>query len=320
MVANPGHYIIDMSGFDSNAAQDRFATDFAERLYRAKASERTPLHLFVDESDSFAPQRAMGRERMLGAFEALARRGRIRGIGLTLITQRPASLNKNVLTQVECLIALQVTGPQDRNAIDDWVKQYGDADQRTQFLGSLASLDVGEAWVWSPSWLGKFQRVRIRTRKTFDSGKTPEPGIERVVEQAMAKVDIEALATSMSDVIEKAKRDDPALLRQEIADLRRQLADQKPAETVERVVEVPVLPPEVEGAIPGLLHAETALNEAAKAIKDSVILLQAAANRPVETPPKTPKIARYEGVAALIDPFAGSPQRRRRGTSPTPRS
>ena len=36
------------------------------------------------------------------------RRAFLRGIGVTMITQRPAVLNKNALTQAETLIALQM--------------------------------------------------------------------------------------------------------------------------------------------------------------------------------------------------------------------
>jgi DNA helicase HerA-like ATPase len=73
-------FILDLSSFESNAAQDRFVADFAERLYRAKAKDKRPLHLMVDEADSFAPQRPQpGQQRMLGALESIVRRGRIRG-------------------------------------------------------------------------------------------------------------------------------------------------------------------------------------------------------------------------------------------------
>ncbi len=282
IVAHPGHYILDLSGFDSNAAQERFSTDFAERLYRAKATERAALHLFVDEADSFAPQRTTpGQQRMLGAFEALARRGRIRGIGLTVITQRPASLNKNVLTQVECLISMQITGPQDRAAVDDWVKQYGEPGQRAEWLASLASLAIGEAWVWSPSWLQKFERVRIRQRRTYDSGKTPEPGQASVDPKAMAKVDIAALASDMAATIEKAKADDPVELRKEIAKLRRQVAEALDSGPVPEPVQVIVERPVVnEGAIAEFVGVEAVLEDALKRLKSG---LTAAAILPEDT-------------------------------------
>ena len=37
-------------------------------------------------------------------MEDLVRRGRARGLGITLITQRPAVLNKDVLTQVDGIL------------------------------------------------------------------------------------------------------------------------------------------------------------------------------------------------------------------------
>src|SRR3954466_12902476 len=90
----------------------------------------------------------------------LVRRGRARGIGVTLVTQRAAVLNKDVLTQVEVLIALRTIAPQDREAIDAWVKVHGTPEQRAELLASLPSLPIGTAWFWSPGWLDAFQRVQ----------------------------------------------------------------------------------------------------------------------------------------------------------------
>lgn len=226
IVEHPGAFILDMSGFESNAAQDRFVTDFAERIYRAKATKREPLHLIIDEADSFAPQSPMpGQQRMLGAFEAIVRRGRIRGLGVTLVTQRPAVLNKNVLTQCECLITLQMTSPQDRKAIDEWVRGNGTKEERDELLGSLASLDRGDAWFWSPAWLRIFKRIHVRQRETWDSSKTPEPGDVMVEPTEMAAVDLAQLQQRMAATIERAKTDDPKELRARIKELER-LQDQ----------------------------------------------------------------------------------------------
>lgn len=92
--------ILDLSLL-SKSAMRRFVADFAEQLYR---KNRRPLHLIVDEADSFAPQKPRPDEmRMLGALDEIVRRGRIRGLGCTLVTQRSAVLNKDVLTQAEVL-------------------------------------------------------------------------------------------------------------------------------------------------------------------------------------------------------------------------
>jgi DNA helicase HerA-like ATPase len=107
--------VLDLSHF-RKGEQTHFMTGFAERLYH---KNREPLHLVLDEADAFAPQRPMkGQERLLGAIEDLVRRGRARGIGVTLVTQRAVVLNKDVLTQAEVLVALRTIAPQDRDAID----------------------------------------------------------------------------------------------------------------------------------------------------------------------------------------------------------
>jgi hypothetical protein len=55
-------------------------------------------------------------------MEQIVRRGRVKGFIPWLISQRPAVLNKNVLSQVDGLIAFKLTASQDRNALDAWIE------------------------------------------------------------------------------------------------------------------------------------------------------------------------------------------------------
>lgn len=244
VVDSPSHYVVDLSGFESKSAERRFATDFAERLYRRKAHKRGGVHLFVEEADLFAPQRPpAGDQRMLGAFETIVRRGRSRGIGVTLICQRPAVLNKNVLEQAGMLIVLQMTGPRDRKAIDVYMEAYGEAEERAEMMTSLATLGRGEAWVWEPAE-GIFKRVTIRKRRTFDDsadGGAGEPS--KVVD-----VDLDALRGQLSRSIEEAKANDPKVLREllrardaEVSALRAEVEELEKRPTETERVEVPVL-------------------------------------------------------------------------------
>lgn len=248
--------------------QRKFLTAFLETLYHRN---RRPLHVFVDEADAYAPQRPVkGGERLPGAMEDLVRRGRARGIGVTLITQRPATVHKDVLTQTEVLVALRMTGPQDRKAIDDWIRQHGDEDRRQQLLGDLASLPVGTAYFWSPGWLDIFERVEVRPRRTFDSSATPEVGSATVTNPTgYADVDIDALRGRMSDLVEQAEADDPTKLRRRIADLERQLPAAQQATPATEVVEVerPVLSDE---HLDGLRQAIDAVDGTADALRTIV--------------------------------------------------
>lgn len=206
--------VLDLSEFESEAAKKTFLLDFAKRLYQ---KNEAPLHLFLEEADDYIPQRPMRDEAyLLRAWENIVRRGRARGLGITLITQRSASLNKNVLTQVQTLIPMRTTGPQDIAAIREWVKYH---QQGETLLESLPGLKDGEAWVWSPHFLGKMVRVRFRLRDTYDSGATPTVRAARAP-ATLADIDLRAIKAKMQETIAHAKADDPKLLRAEISRLQ----------------------------------------------------------------------------------------------------
>lgn len=225
--------ILDLSGFESHAAERQFMRDFLERLYRRN---RDLVHLLIDEADLFAPQQPQPGDRpLLGAMENVVRRGRQHGIGATLITQRAAVLNKNVLSQVDGLIAMRITGIQDRDAIDDWVRGHADPDTAKQVKQTLAGLETGEGWVWIPE-LDILERTRIRAAATFNSSATPTRNSStRRDPVLLPDLDLGALRVKMRDTIERIEADDPARLRARIRELEKQLANREPLR-----VEVPV--------------------------------------------------------------------------------
>lgn len=278
----PSAVVLDLSAFPSKNQQRQFATDFAEHLYRVKASNRAPLHVMIDEADEFAPQRVpAGDQRQLGAFETLVRRGRARGIGVTMITQRPAVLNKNVLTQIECLIVMQITSPQDRKALGEWVSGHAEVGEQKVVEDSLAILKQGEGWFWSPAWLGALQRVQIRKAKTFDSSATPKAGELRREASVLASVDLDRLKEGMERVVKEAERNDPRLLQARIRELEKELK-KRPTETVVERVEVPVDVP--------VIDAETVASMEA-VLRPVMEQLQRVGGRPARSPAIAPQRA-----------------------------
>jgi hypothetical protein len=300
--------VIDLSLF-RKGEQTRFVTDFAETLYH---NNRSALHIVADEADAFAPQRPMkGQERMLGAVEDLVRRGRARGIGVTLITQRPAVLNKDVLTQVEVLVTLRLIAPQDRNAINEWVKVHGEPGQAEELMQSLPSLPIGTAWFWSPGWLDLFRRVAVRQRETLDSSSTPKVG-DKVVARAMADVDLDKLREQLSETIAKVESEDPRLLKKRIRELELQLSQQKPQEPKIEIkeVEVPMLDPEDVSALRELaqnltitandlmakLHVASNLHKVSSVAKFSP---------PPKQAPPPPEMNGFKADKVIVDEYAG---------------
>lgn len=230
--------VIDLTLFRKGEAL-RFMAAFLETLYR---KNREALHLFIDEADVVAPQKTFGPDeaRVLGACEDIVRRGRIRGIGCTLITQRPQVLNKNVLSQVDMLTALGMNHPKDIGAIKDWVAVHGDEAQAKQMIADLPSLPIGDAWVWAPA-ADIFKRVTFRDRRTFDSGKTPKAGERRAVPKVLAPVDLARLGETIAFSVQRAKDNDPKALRARVTELEKQLAAKSTTKIETKTVEKPVI-------------------------------------------------------------------------------
>ncbi|TPL40638.1 DUF87 domain-containing protein [Mesorhizobium sp. B2-4-6] len=197
--------IIDTSEM-TGGEKTKFLTAFLQKLY---ALNKAALHLVVDEADEICPQNPMPEERRLsGAFDKIVRRGRIKGFRPLMITQRPAVLHKNVLSQIGTLIALKLTSPQDRKAIEDWVKGNADAGQARTVMSSLPTLARGEGWVWSPAD-AVLERVTFPPIRTFDSSRTPDAG-EAAVAPALTAVDVDALREAMKVAPAPETRQAPA--------------------------------------------------------------------------------------------------------------
>lgn len=294
--------VLDLSHFSKSASR-RFMADFLERLYHRN---REPLHLVIDEADLFAPQTVQqGAQRLLGAMEDLVRRGRLHGLGVTLITQRPAVIHKDVLSQVEILIVMRLTGVRDVNAIDDWVSLHADHEQAAEIKRSLPSLPIGTAWFWSPG-LGIVERVKVTGRTTFDSSATPKVGQRRIEPKRFADVDLEALGERITATVERAKADDPKTLKARIAQLEKQAAHKPDPEIIR--VEIPVLAEDLVIRLEGVLgdlkkHGQQAVDVATEMLAS----LQAAQGQQQPVPQPVRAAEPAARVAPAARTVAASP-------------
>ena len=196
----------------------RFFTDFAENLLRKNAG---PLHLFIDEAHVFAPQGRVADPqsgKMLHAANNLISLGRASGLRVTMISQRPAKLHKDSLTQVETLIAMRLIAPQDRRAVQDWICEWSDPKQGQELLSSLPSLTTGTGWIWAPEQ-DLLEKVKSPMIRTYDSSKAPESG--QVNSVVLSKIDREGIAHKLETVAAEIVNDDPKRLKERIAELEK---------------------------------------------------------------------------------------------------
>jgi len=187
--------VVDLSDLGSNAARRRFMAAFAEALYE---TNEEPLHLVLDEADLWAPQRPIkGWEGLLGHIEEIVRRGRVRGFIPWLITQRPAVVHKDVLSQADILIAMKLTASQDRDAIGAWIEGQADRQEGKRILGDLPRLQRGEGYLWAPGH-GLLERVSFPPIGTFDSSRTPKRGERLAIPRTLAEVDLTAIVAALA--------------------------------------------------------------------------------------------------------------------------
>jgi uncharacterized protein len=326
--------VLDVSEFDSKTQQVRFLTDFAERLFRLHGKDREPRMGFLDEADEYLPQRVMANmARCVGAWTKMIKQGRQRGLGMTLMSQRSAVVNKDGLTQVATLFPMRTTGPQDLDAILAWVIRHA---LGKDLVGQLSGLDDGEAFAFSPHFLARLgqpaiQRFRFRLAATFDSRATPKIGQSRRP-ATLADINLDMVAAQLKAAAGSLAGNDPAALRRRVTELERQLAarsrdtaageqaaariaglERELAEALNRPAErvaVPVVPP---GDVAAFDQAVTAMRETADRIELALHTatrsapVRALAPAPARAPAHTPAPAPAPPLPSLPADPDGAP-------------
>jgi hypothetical protein len=164
--------IIDVSQM-KGSERTKFFADFAETL---RIKNTGPLNLFIDEAHLFMPQGRVADPQsanMLLAANNLISLGRSRGLRITIISQRPAKIHKDSLTQVHSLIAMRLIAPQDRAAVEAWIADQADVQRGKEIIASPPSLKIGEGWLWAPE-IDVLERIKFPKITTFDSSRSPD--------------------------------------------------------------------------------------------------------------------------------------------------
>jgi DNA helicase HerA-like ATPase len=96
--------------------QDVVVAQLSHKLFDARKRGRIPAMLYVvEEAHNFCPQQ--GTAVSAGILKTIASEGRKFGLGLCVVSQRPARVDKNVLSQCNTQIILKVTNPNDLKAL-----------------------------------------------------------------------------------------------------------------------------------------------------------------------------------------------------------
>jgi hypothetical protein len=149
---------------DTSESSDEFniVTEFLKQLYEIESRVRTPMLVIIEEADRFAPQ---SKGDSIQEIHEISRRGRKRGIGLVIATQRPAMVDKNVLSQCGNQFIGRLRTENDLNAVSLFFRSK-------ESLNLIPDLEGGNFYAMG-NLAPAAQKIKVRQRETAHGGGTP---------------------------------------------------------------------------------------------------------------------------------------------------
>lgn len=168
--------ILDLSDYTQEETY-AFLVAYFKRLWEVASSTKQPYQIVLEEAHEFAPQGATTPLKQL--LTRVALRGRKRGLGIILMSQRSAKVEKDILTQASLLFLHKVVHPVDMKVYKDLIPLPG-----AQVEEIVGSLQPGQAVIISQHIP---QVAQIRLRHTFHAGMTPILGT--IIEPELRHID-----------------------------------------------------------------------------------------------------------------------------------
>lgn len=164
-IVQPGRCsIINLKGIPPEA-QGIVAYKLLNDLFeQRKLNKIPPFFLIAEEAHNFAPERGFGESKSSKIMRTVASEGRKFGLGLCVISQRPARLDKSVLSQCSTQIILKVTNPNDLKALMNSVEGITSESEK-----EIQNLPIGSSLITGVVDMPLF--VNIRPRKSKHGGE-----------------------------------------------------------------------------------------------------------------------------------------------------
>ncbi len=156
--------IIDLSDM-RRRQQYEFLEKFLTSIFTRETKVRIPFWVCLEEADLWVPQ--TGNPLCKIAVLDLCQRGRKRGLGFTLVSQRPAVIDKTALSQAEFRFFKRFSQPHDLRAVADYLSPHA------HLTKILPSLSTQEALFYAPTINDKPLQIVVASRITPHGGTTP---------------------------------------------------------------------------------------------------------------------------------------------------
>jgi hypothetical protein len=202
--------ILDVSGYLNEGDAQELVTEVAKNLFAKEKKLKKPFLMLVEECHEYIPEGG-GMDEAGKMLIKIGKRGRKHGLGIVGISQRPADVKKDFITQCDWLVWHRLTWRNDTKVVGRILgSEYADA---------IEDMGNGEGFLVT-DWSESIRRVQFRKKRTFDAGATP--GLDDFERPDLKSVD-GTLVSELQNISDEKARHESRL-----ADLRQEL-DKKDA-------------------------------------------------------------------------------------------
>ncbi|EMA57318.1 ATP-binding protein [Halorubrum lipolyticum] len=197
--------ILDVSGYLEEDTANELLLEVVKQLFAKEKRLKKPFLLVVEECHEYIPEGG-GMDETGKMLIKVGKRGRKHGLGIVGISQRPADVKKDFITQCDWLCWHRLTWDNDTKVVG---RILG-----SKYASAVEDLGDGEAFLMT-DWDESIRRIQFHRKRTFDAGATP--GLDDFERPELKSVSSDLVGELQSISDEEERRES------EIADLRQEL-------------------------------------------------------------------------------------------------
>jgi hypothetical protein len=201
--------ILDVSGYLDEDVAKELLLSVARHLFAKEKKLKKPFLMLVEEVHEYIPEGG-GLDETGKMLIKIGKRGRKHGLGIVGISQRPADVKKDYITQCDWLVWHRLTWNNDTNVVSRII----DAEH----ANAVEDLGDGEAFLMT-DWSESVRRVQFHRKRTFDAGATP--GLDDFERPELKSIS-DDLVSDLREISDEQERRES-----ELADLRQELDEKE---------------------------------------------------------------------------------------------
>ncbi|MCU4742740.1 DUF87 domain-containing protein [Halobacteria archaeon AArc-m2/3/4] len=200
--------ILDVSGYLDEEVADELLRETARQLFVKEKKLKKPFLLVVEEVHEYIPEGG-GVGETGKMLIKIGKRGRKHGLGILGISQRPADVKKDFITQANWLVWHRLTWENDTKVVGRIID--------TEYSELVSGLNDGQAFIQTDWTESDVRKIQFRRKRTFDAGATP--GLDDFERPELKSVS-DALVGDLQNISERKQQEE-----NRIEELERKLTD-----------------------------------------------------------------------------------------------